>query len=103
MVFMRSRALYVFVLLALSSTLFFTVDLSSGYASAQQDDPAKIAATNGIEIANGRMFSCAIWPDGTLKCWGNNLYGQVGDGTTQNVRYSPVAVDLGSSIPADSK
>lgn len=39
----------------------------------------------------GSMHTCASLSDGTVKCWGYNQYGQVGDGTTIT-RYSPVPV-----------
>jgi alpha-tubulin suppressor-like RCC1 family protein len=42
-------------------------------------------------IAAGQYFTCALVPDGTARCWGNNASGQLGDGTTQD-RYQPVAV-----------
>jgi alpha-tubulin suppressor-like RCC1 family protein len=37
------------------------------------------------------VHSCALLTDGSAYCWGQNLHGQLGDGTTQN-RSSPTRV-----------
>ncbi|MFM7063052.1 MAG: RCC1 repeat-containing protein, partial [Actinomycetes bacterium] len=42
-------------------------------------------------IAAGGSHTCALAPSGTVRCWGFNLYGQVGDGTTTD-RSSPTLV-----------
>jgi alpha-tubulin suppressor-like RCC1 family protein len=42
-------------------------------------------------IALGGVHGCALARDGRTLCWGRNLYGQVGDGTTTD-RSRPVAV-----------
>jgi alpha-tubulin suppressor-like RCC1 family protein len=42
-------------------------------------------------IAAGEAYSCAWVSDGTVKCWGENNVGQLGDGTTTN-RRTPVPV-----------
>jgi alpha-tubulin suppressor-like RCC1 family protein len=47
-------------------------------------------------IASGNNHSCGILSSGTLKCWGSNEFGQLGDGTTEN-RSSPVTIDPGTS------
>ena len=36
--------------------------------------------------------TCAILNNGTVKCWGNNIAGQLGDGTSGNIRTIPVSV-----------
>jgi alpha-tubulin suppressor-like RCC1 family protein len=46
---------------------------------------------NAIEIAAGGKHSCAMLVDGTIRCWGSNIYGQHGDGTTANVGITSVA------------
>jgi len=43
-------------------------------------------------IAAGGYHTCAITGSGALQCWGSNLNGQIGDGTTTD-RHTPVDVD----------
>ena len=47
--------------------------------------------TGATDVAVGLSHSCALKGDGTLRCWGNNLLGQLGDGTATD-RHSPVQV-----------
>lgn len=54
-------------------------------------------------IAVGSNHTCAITTTGDAKCWGNNQNGQLGNGTSENTRLTPVDVlDLtsGSSFIA---
>ncbi len=44
------------------------------------------------QIAVGGSHTCAITTSQTVKCWGYNVYGQLGDGTTTN-RSTPVLVN----------
>lgn len=39
-------------------------------------------ATTWTRVAAGPAHTCGIRSDGTLWCWGENLHGQLGDGTT---------------------
>lgn len=43
------------------------------------------------EIRANRGYACALEQSGTVACWGNNVHGQLGDGTTEN-RFEPVRV-----------
>ena len=81
----RSAILACGVLLALS--------LGAGRAFAQQaTTPAQVASLSDVKtIAAGRFFSLALKNDGTVWAWGNNEWGQLGDGTTIN-RDVPVQV-----------
>ncbi len=55
------------------------------------------------EISNNGMNNCAIDNHGVAYCWGNNDYGQLGNGTTTNSSL-PVAIAIGgnSAIPSGS-
>ncbi len=46
---------------------------------------------NVLQVAAGYAHTCALLADSTLRCWGENSSGQLGDGTTVN-RSSPVKV-----------
>jgi alpha-tubulin suppressor-like RCC1 family protein len=47
--------------------------------------------TGVAQISSGISTTCAVKTDGTVYCWGNNSYGQLGDNTTVN-KSTPVQV-----------
>jgi len=59
-----------------------------------------INAAYVMDTDNGRMSNCSVIADGTIKCWGRNTYGQLGNNSNDNSNI-PVTVvkDLfGSSL-----
>ncbi|HEU5183431.1 MAG TPA: Ig-like domain-containing protein [Gemmatimonadaceae bacterium] len=66
-----------------------------------------VLVTGGLTfstLTSGGSHSCALTPGGVAYCWGSNLGGQLGDGTTID-RYSPTRVAGGlefASISAGS-
>jgi len=53
-----------------------------------------------VAIGMGDSHSCALLSSGAVKCWGDNFYGELGDGTTTN-RLTPTAVSgLSSGVTA---
>jgi E3 ubiquitin-protein ligase HERC3 len=51
-----------------------------------------------VQVAAGASFTCARLDDGTVKCWGNNNYGQLGRGDTTKVGDKPA--QMGDALAA---
>jgi alpha-tubulin suppressor-like RCC1 family protein len=45
-----------------------------------------------VQITGGNNHTCALASDGRVRCWGYNVYGQLGDGSTTNYSF-PVLVE----------
>ena len=59
--------------------------------------PAAQAASGPWSVAStGEKHTCAINSDKSLYCWGRNLFGQVGDGTTET-RTAPTKIGTGGA------
>jgi alpha-tubulin suppressor-like RCC1 family protein len=48
-------------------------------------------ATTAVGVSTGGYHSCAVMEDGTAQCWGDNVFGQLGNNSTTN---SPVPVSV---------
>src|SRR5207248_755322 len=60
--------------------------LGNGVISSPPDapnpTPVPVVGLNGVAaVAGGGFHTCARLSDGTLRCWGQNDYGQLGDGS----------------------
>ena len=53
--------------------------------------------TNAVEVSAGHNHTCARLLDGTVRCWGYNAYGEVGDHTTTDRDTAVLVVSPGGS------
>ncbi len=63
--------------------------LGTGSTAMPPGDISNVSGLSGVaEIRAGASHACALLEDGSYRCWGRNLLGELGDGT--NVpRYAP--------------
>ncbi|MBU1350153.1 hypothetical protein KKH19_03545 [Patescibacteria group bacterium] len=52
---------------------------------------SNLGASTVNEITAGDYYTCALKTDGSMVCWGNNDFGQLGDGSTSD-KTTPVQV-----------
>lgn len=76
----------------------FAGELGEGSANTRSVSPVDVIGLGGaaVQISAGGNSTCAVLTGGSLECWGSNVEGQLGDGTTV-ARSFPVAV---SNLPA---
>ena len=80
----------------------FTCGLVSGGSlacwGAGQTTPALLGGQRFSRLSAGTTHVCGLTSGGDAYCWGQNSRGQIGDGTTNNTRVTPVAVVGGLSF-----
>ncbi|MEU4058424.1 MULTISPECIES: cutinase family protein [Rhodococcus] len=85
----RSRSLLLIVVAVLVAFGLTTIpDASRAIADPAPTEPLRQAKV----VVAGHSHSCALMVGGTVKCWGSNDKGQVGDGTRITPRSTPVDV-----------
>ena len=52
------------------------------------------------KIVAGNQHACALLDNSTIRCWGDNAYGQIGNGNTTDQRL-PALVSVGARVPID--
>jgi alpha-tubulin suppressor-like RCC1 family protein len=81
----------------------FSGQLGNGSSTnSSSSTPVAVSGLSSVaQIATGQSHSCALLVDGTVKCWGANASGQLGNGLSTNSS-TPVAFSGGSSVSAIS-
>ncbi len=70
---------------------------------SSHDRTAPVAVSGGrtfTALVAGHGHTCGLVSGGTAYCWGDNSYGQLGDGTVGTNRLAPVAVSGGRTFTA---
>src|ERR1044072_1035667 len=80
----RRRAAAGMALVVAALVLLLSVGVTGASATAT------VISSGATAISAGEAHDCAVLGDGEARCWGRNLTGQLGDGTTTN-RATPVS------------
>jgi alpha-tubulin suppressor-like RCC1 family protein len=74
-------------------------ELGDGSSQSYRASPGAVGGLGGVgSIAVGDLHNLTVRTDGTVMAWGYNGGGQIGDGTSGNVRATPVAVSGLSNV-----
>jgi alpha-tubulin suppressor-like RCC1 family protein len=69
------------------------------------DSPTPVAVAGldeGVtDVASGELHTCAVLDSGGIRCWGFNVVGQLGDGTTDDALAPVSVVGLSNGVQVD--
>ncbi len=87
---------YTCALMSDSTVFCWGLNFHGQLGNGTNDDsatPVAVPGLSGVEavVASGLSHTCALMSDGTVRCWGRNDFGQLGDGTTANAS-TPITV-----------
>jgi alpha-tubulin suppressor-like RCC1 family protein len=64
-----------------------------GTTTTPRLNPGPVAGVTGAKaITAGNKVSCALMPNGSVQCWGDNALGQGGSGNVVSPQLTPTAV-----------
>ena len=76
----------------------YSGELGDGTFGTSRRTPVPVSGpTDAVAVSSGGSHCVALRRDGTVAAWGSNNLGQLGDGTSQNARITPITV---SGLPA---
>ena len=82
--------------------------LGNGTSTSYRSTPVRVEKPAGApadftyaQVSAGHSHSLALGSDGNAYAWGNNNYGQLGNGTSTSYRSTPVRVEKPAGAPAD--
>ena len=79
-------------------------EVGDGSMAEQQLVPARaLGISDAVRIAAGDTHNCALLRNGTVMCWGNNRYGQLGDGTTASHPTPEPVMAIGDAVDIDAR
>ncbi|MGY8699390.1 MAG: RCC1 domain-containing protein, partial [Candidatus Poseidoniales archaeon] len=58
------------------------------------------ASRTAVALSSGKLHTCAILDDGSVSCWGDSYYGQLGNGGTSNQNSPTLTNSLGAGRTA---
>lgn len=61
---------------------------------------ADVPLSNVVEVVAGGAHACALLAGGAVRCWGWNLYGELGNGTRENAVSAVAVAGLESGVTA---